>query len=762
MKAAGLALLMALTVALAGPAAAKQSAVVSTETASLVVVVLDHRSGEPLPFASVSVTPAEIDAESDAAGRVEVAELPAGLVDVVVAMEGYRRTTLSLELRPGVRVEVEVRMRKGKRPRNETVVASAPPWRIVDRTPLPAGGAPSTHSLSRRDLELAPGGFGDPLRAVQKLPGVSGDEGSRAWLRVRGGLEGELRVEIDGIEVRHLTHADGIVSLFHRDLVRGLTVHTSGSPVDRPSGMAGGLYLEYLDGPTDRQDAAIDLSLLAGSAMVATQGPEERSRLVLGARVSFLSAYLAIAKAAGAFEGSVPKANYSEAFFRFSQQVGDDHRLRLTVLSTTDRLLFDDVNQRFQTLGGAFDWRWDYHPGCHLDLQIAHASNFADEPDAGEFGLPVPRTWRDDHHRTHLRIGNHHVFGGRTLSYGGEAAVRSRTVRGEFEDRRGVPAWAWLPLADLATDRLQLDTTSSWPEVALWGRAAFPGVVGPLELHVAVRLELLNRAKRPAFGPRFSLVLPLKTGTTVSGTFALVHAERIDALVVDKDVGERSLKPERAAWFEVAVEQELFDALLIGVAGWHRQHDNLVVFGPSGWTNAGVGRGTGLEVRASLRVGRVAADVSYAVGISARNDPYRAGWSAAGGDQRHEVQASADVALGARRRSHLSADVGWRSGWAIASLSPVDAGDGTFRWTLDGLDDRRTDGQLRVAARFEHSHEGRRARLVGSAEVAATPLGAGVVEDCPPLPDEDGSDPACRTLDFLPVVMPWVGLRLEW
>lgn len=730
--------------------------------AALVVTVLDHRTGEPLPFASVSLSPAGIDAETDPEGRVAVADLEPGAYELVVAVDGFRRTTSSLELNAGAHVEIEVRMRRGSRPRNETVVSGTQPWRLVERSPLPPGGSPSTHRLTRRDLELAPGGFGDPLRAVQKLPGVSGDEGSRAWLRVRGGLADELRVEIDGIEARHLTHADGIVSLLHRDLVRGLTVHTSGSPVDRPSGGGGGLYVDYLQGAKDRQDGVIDLSLLAGSAMVATQGPKGRGQLVLGARVSFLTAYLGIVAATGAFEGSPPKANYAESFFRYGFRPSDQHLVQLTVLSTTDRLLFDDVNQRFRTFGGAFDWRWDYHPGCHLDLQLAHSSNFADEPDAGDFSLPAPRLHRDDHHRTHLRIANHHAFGGKTVAYGAEAAVRTRTVRGEFEDDRAVPAWTWMPFADLAETRLELDTTTSWPEVALWGEAVFPDVVGPLQLHVAVRLELLNRGSRPAFGPRFSLVLPLKSGTTISGTFAVVHADRVSALVVDKDVGRADLKPERSAWFQLAVEQELFGKVTVGVTGWHRQQDNLVVWNGEGWTNAGTGRATGLEARAALRIGRVAVDASYGLGISQRNDPFASGWTAAGGDPRHEAQASADVAIGRLRRSHLSADVGWRSGWAVATLDSVAQDDGTFRWAVSALDERRTAGQLRVAARFEHSHEWRAVRLVGSAEVAATPVGAGVVEDCPAVPDEDGAPPECRTLDFLPVVMPWVGLRMEW
>jgi hypothetical protein len=155
-------------------------------------------------------------------------------------------------------------------------------------------------------------------------------------------------------------------------------------------------------------------------------------------------------------------------------------------------------------------------------------------------------------------------------------------------------------------------------------------------------------------------------------------------------------------------------------------------------------------------------DGAYALAVANRTNPVTGITSAAGGDQRHEVRAGLDLALGQRRRSTLTVDYSWRSGWAIGTLDAVRQADGSTRWAVAALDDRRTADLHRVSARFEHSHEFLKWRLVGSAEVAATPAGAGVVEDCPPSDDEDGNPPQCRTLDFLPVVMPWLGLRAEW
>jgi len=711
--------------------------------------VLDAATGEAIPFASVYVASMKLDLEVDEDGAFLLTDVPDGAV-IAAAAAGYRRATVRVD--PSADVPLEIRLRK--RGRGQTVITSEPAWEVVAPSGLPPGGSPSTHSLSRADLEAAPGALGDPLRAVQKLPGVSGDEGSRAWLRVRGGLGAELQVEIDGIAVRHLTHADGIVSGFSRDLVDSLTLHTAGTPASRPGGTAGGLYLGYRDGPHDQLDGAVDISFLAGSVL-ASGRLAPGHELTASVRQSFLTAYLAAA--GGAFAGPTPTINYGESFVRYTHRTGA-HRLRLTLLSVADRMLFDDVNIRHRTFGGAADWRWTWRQGHTLDLQIAHSSSIEDSPVEADFPTPRHLAFTDGDQRTHLRFSSRHASEGRSVAWGIDAAARSRTVEGSFEDRRAVPAWAHLPFADLDVPVVDLNTRTTWAEIALWGEAEFVRV----GVKVGARLDLPRYgAGLPTLSPRVDLVLPLSWGMTLAGRAALLHQHRTDALLVDRDLGSTALRPERAAWFELSVDQRLFDVAFVGAAGWIRLQDHLAVSDGATWSDGGFGRAAGLEVRGSVRKDRFSADASYAFGIAERTDPFTEQTTAAGGDQRHELQVGVGVRIGKLRRSLLTADYTYRSGWAVATLSRVPQTDGTSLWAIDRLDGRRTGDLHRIAARFEHSHVFARWRLVGSAEVAATPAGGGVVEDCPSVP-EDGAEPECRTLDFLPVVMPWLGLRAEF
>lgn len=744
--------------------------------------VLDRRTGAPLPFAAVSL--ADRDLVTDDDGRFVAWGLEPGEVDVVVRIEGYRQESVALTLAPGQEVDIEVTLRRVRRPRNETVVHDTPPWRVVARTPLPRAGEPGVHTLDRADVEDAAGGFGDPLRAVLQLPGVSGDEGSRAWFQVRGGLPQEVRVEVDGIAVRQLTHTDGIVSVFSRDLLDGLSLHTSGTPVDRPGGLSGGLYASYLDGPGDRADGSVDLSLLAGSAHLAVRADEGgRNTLVLGVRRSFLGPYLQAADAAGAFDGAsagpdaspyetaTPEVDFGEYLVRYSHQPSPRQQLRVTLLATHDRMLWDDSNQRSRLLGGAVEGRWEPRKAVVFRVQAAHASSWLDEPKV-EVPLPHPRSFVDADHRTHLRLALRLGTGPRWLSVGGEVAARTRRIAGDFDDERTVPAWAWLPFADLAVPRLELDSTVTWPEASVWADAGSDGLLGPLSVRLGMRVDLAGPGRGVQAGPRIELRLPLPSGTTIAGVASLASQARTDALVVDRDVGDATLHPERAATFQLSVEQEVGGAFYAGITGWYRALDRLVVFSsdnpsvPGRWTNDGRGRAMGLEARAAVQRGRFGAEAGYALALSRRTNPHATlhpAESAAGGDPRHALRVGGHALLGPRRGGRLGVGYTWRSGWAVGTLARVaDPGGDTFRWSVSSLDGRRRPDLHRIALRFEQAHELRRLRLVGTVEVAATPGSAGAVEDCPSVPDAQGQPPECRTLDFLPVVMPWLGLRAEF
>ncbi len=737
--------------------------------ASLSVTVLDARTREPVGFATLAL--GELDALADAEGHHRFSA-PAGAQELVVAAEGYRRLTVPVELLLGEELSLELLLKRGRRAENQTVVRSDPPWRVTERQPLRGdrGLDPGLRSFSARDLERQPGALADPLRALQALPETGGDVGNQAFVMIRGAPEDEVTVEIDGIRIQHLTHLTGLVSLFNRDLLDGLDLYASAPPADRPDSLTGGLYARYREEPTDRFDGTVDLNLLGASVMgsVALDAGRQHA-LTLGVRQSFVAGYLAAASLFDGIEGDPPSGDYGEYFLRYRGQVAPRHTLRATFYASQDRFQWDDVNERHATVGGSIDWEHRVGLGSAISLQLAHSSGLESEPEDPDFGYVLPRSWSDDSHRTHLRARfDHAIDPHKDVAFGLEASSTLRRFEGSFRDTRAVPSWAWLPLAELDAPLLELDESLWVPEVVVWLDATFREVVGPLGIRAGLRASLWNRAQQPHASPRLALNLPLPTGTTIDASFALIHQQRLDVLSLEPSLAPRELLPERAFHITGSASQALPFGLVARVEGWHRAYDRLVVSpdeGPAELSNDGYGAASGLDVTLNLRRGRFGASAAYGLSTSTRTNPLATALPAespAVGDRRHFAHAGVDVTIGRHRAWHISADYLFRSGWAVAELDRVIQDDGrTALWAVNSLVGHRRADLHRASARIEGTHRFRTWRLRGSVEVTAILAGGGAIEDCPSGSRTAGL-PECRDLDFLPSILPWLGLRADW
>ena len=652
--------------------------------------------------------------------------------------------------------------------------SSAPaPLRVTvegSRTRSPLTGLSSTTVLTRRDLEVAAGAFDDTLRALHALPGVSGDTASRVTFFVRSAPAHELQIEIDGIPLRRVTHSGEIASAFQRDLLHSVTLEAGGMPVRFPQGLAGGLRASYIDGPTDRFDGSVDLSMLAASGHIAVDLDKSgRHSLVVGARQSLLPLYMAAAEAAGAFEGTVPEASSTEVFARWTARPRPGHRIRTSFLFLRDRLLFNDVDERHHSIGGSIDWQQTTEDGAQRGVQLVHVTHETEQP------APLDPTWEgpfgfDREHRTQLRaFAGQNILGKVDLSVGAEVASVARVLEGQFEDWRSVPSWVWTPLADPATPRVELTGRQRWGEVAVWTEAEHRGE--RLEVSAGARFDVLNRSRRSAISGRFRARVLAGPKTRLSFGAAVARRERSDALLFGP-LPETGLPgPEQASHLDLSFEQDLADLGVFSILAWHRSNSGLVVWGddiaaPGEASNDGTGQAWGLQTQLALQRDRVRFAGHYSIGSAYRTNPratHIGPSSSSLGDPRHSIRAAVDVVVGKQRSMLLSGEYTWDSPWAVATFLPVPTEDGGWLWAPEAWDRERTEGSHRLSVRWEHTFNYSHWKLRATVAVAGVPGGSGPVRDCPPTPgEEDGDVPQCRTLDFLPPVMPWLGLRAEW
>jgi hypothetical protein len=697
-------------------------------------------------------------------------ERPAELT-LVIHAPGFRDTQLQVSAPQ----TLSVTLRRGRSRRGQTTTFGGG-WRSLERAPptLDDGLAPGDATLTPADHALQGGGYSDVNRSLQALPGVTGDTAASAQIRIRGGEAHETLMFVDGIRLREPTHLGGLFGAFDPDLIERVTVSTGVPSATVPESLAGAVEAEYLDGPRDRVDGAIDLSFLAAAANLSVALDKDREQhprasLVVGARRSLLQAYLGAFQAAGAVDIPLRTVDYGSYLARLVLEPTDRQRLRLSVLHLHDRSLFDDVNARHRAWGGSLDWSGQPGPRTRLSTLVAWGWEELAEPET-DFEYPGKRTWTDEEHRGRLRAMVEQGFGtDHRLRMGLDAGLVLGRTHGELVDTRGLPAWVTMPNADLVQPLLAIDEARNHAELDIFAEIDLLGLGGVVDLRGGLRATVLDATLTPRVSPRLAVTVPLASRTVLRGSVGLVHQARTDPLIVSPSLGTPGLLPERALVALVGAGQDLGPAGVVELLGWVRAMDHLVVgsddtSGRPRFTNDGTGVAGGGDISWRWAMGRFEADAAYSLLLTRRWNPRHVGFPEAvspRGDQRHDVTLGGRVFLGKRRGFIVG--LGWtsRSGWPTSSLEPVQTGEQQWEWELVGLNDRRLPAIHRLDLRLEHRIPTRRVRIRVSFELNADLGGRVFLENCRSEAPA-GETPTCEALTFWPPIRPWLGLKMEW
>src|SRR5262249_7177319 len=100
--------------------------------------------------------------------------------------------------------------------------------------------APGVTSMSRAEVRLLPGAFGDPFRAVEMLPGVPPLISGLPYFYVRGAPPGNVGYFLDGIRVPMLYHLGAGPSVIHPAMIDRVDLYPGGYPA-RFGRFAGGI-----------------------------------------------------------------------------------------------------------------------------------------------------------------------------------------------------------------------------------------------------------------------------------------------------------------------------------------------------------------------------------------------------------------------------------------------------------------------------------------------------------------------------------------
>ncbi len=194
-------------------------------------------------------------------------------------------------------------------------------------------------SLTGDELSTMPGSGGDPLKAMQTLPGIASNNDGNGGAAVRGARPSDNAYYVDFLPVGYLFHMGGFVSVFNADLIRRFDLY-SAAWSSQYGDVIGGVFDASLRNPrTDRIGGKIRAGVFDASVLL--EGPlSNNTSFFLSARRSLIDMFVKEVKDEKAGT-SFTFPSYSDVQGRFLWNINSKNRLRFDLSTAQDRVKFN-------------------------------------------------------------------------------------------------------------------------------------------------------------------------------------------------------------------------------------------------------------------------------------------------------------------------------------------------------------------------------------------------------------------------------------
>ncbi|APR76525.1 TonB family protein / TonB-dependent receptor [Minicystis rosea] len=146
--------------------------------------------------------------------------------------------------------------------------------------------APGATSLSKAEVRVLPGAFGDPFRAIEAMPGVTPVFSGLPYFYVRGAPPGNVGYFLDGIRVPALYHLLAGPAVVPGSLIQRVDLFPGGYPAEHGR-FTGGIVAGETRPPASDFHAEGALRLVDAGALVEAPLPGGLGSALAGARYSY-------------------------------------------------------------------------------------------------------------------------------------------------------------------------------------------------------------------------------------------------------------------------------------------------------------------------------------------------------------------------------------------------------------------------------------------------------------------------------------------
>jgi hypothetical protein len=602
--------------------------------------VTDAVSAAPLAHALVRVESSRLEVLTDAGGRFLLNRVPHGNHNLLASAPGFVAARVVVAVDAGTRATITLRLSPDMRTHSEFVsVTESQPYR-ADR------GVASEVSLDGNEVARLHGSpEGDPLRAVQSLPGVAAVDDFRNEFIVRGSPSRHVDFVVDGVSTQWLQHtawgrgATGSVTMLTPLLVESATLRAGAYP--RRHG--------------DRLGPELDLTLRQGSrstfALQGTVGGDQAAVVAEGP--------IGGVGPAGSAQGSW-LASARQSFMEWPPAQSGSTRTAFGFWDVASKVVFD------------------VRPTQRLALTIVGGSSAVDHEDNlapnalanGTHSMSVlSLSWRSTLESALVIQQRASVVSERYQNLEQSGRERDVGARHDVSYRADLSrplAWGLLE-AGMQVQRITTAAGAPLAETGVtsesaWLRSGFTHVAWSaapsLTLSPGLRITSSTLVRGLACSPWLLGEWSFRPGWSVIGSVGV--SRQLPGLGYALNAGSPSLRPERAVHVDLGIERQLTRTIRWRVTVYARQESNIVrsdpyprlergmLVWPAGQTDVNALEGTsrGVELLVIGRSGRrLSGWASYAYGRTRQTDDERRESFWAEFDQRHTFNVSAVYGL---------------------------------------------------------------------------------------------------------------------
>ncbi len=224
----------------------------------------------------------------------------------------------------------------------------------------------SRKELTNKEFRQVPGTLGDPLKAIQTLPGVAVGSDSSSSPAIRGSRPEDNLYYVNDQPVGYLFHMGDLLSVFNSDLVQEFTIHASAFGPQYDSALGAVIDVRLREPRTDRWGAKLNISAFESDLLV--EGPIGGTQsLLLAGRRSYLD--LIVSQLGGGLGDEIEVVQFPEFYDyqgRYLWRPNPRNTFSVETSGAWDKLIIDvkstsDIAARDPDLAGRFGATQNYH-----------------------------------------------------------------------------------------------------------------------------------------------------------------------------------------------------------------------------------------------------------------------------------------------------------------------------------------------------------------------------------------------------------------